>query len=86
MAFMFAARQLLLCSRSRFIAASKGISATWKLGHQASPNLQRRFADLSRAEDAIRSYGSKGDDGKFSCAYGVLFDKTANTRESAVGG
>lgn len=30
--------------------------------------------------DAIKDNGSKNADGKSSVAYGVLFDKTANTR------
>ena len=30
--------------------------------------------------DAIKEYGTTNSDGKYSVAYGVLFDKTANTR------
>ena len=30
--------------------------------------------------DAIKEYGTANSDGKYSVAYGVLFDKTANTR------
>lgn len=31
--------------------------------------------------DAIKEYGTVNSDGRSSCAYGILFDKTANTRE-----
>ncbi len=32
--------------------------------------------------DAIKEYGSKNSDGKYSVTYGILFEKTANTRRS----
>ena len=35
-------------------------------------------------QDAIKQYGSMDDEGNSSIAYGVLFDKTANTRESII--
>lgn len=34
--------------------------------------------------DAIKQYGTVGSDGKSSVAYGILFDKTANTRQYSV--
>ncbi|KAF9040822.1 costars domain-containing protein [Panaeolus papilionaceus] len=35
--------------------------------------------------EAIKDYGSMGADGKISVAYGILFDKTANTLEALNG-
>ena len=30
--------------------------------------------------DAIKEYGSRNGEGRYSCSYGVLFNKTADTR------
>jgi hypothetical protein len=38
---------------------------------------------LALAQNAIKAHGSKADDGKMSVSYGILFDKTADTRELA---
>ncbi|KAJ7039449.1 hypothetical protein C8F04DRAFT_950011, partial [Mycena alexandri] len=35
--------------------------------------------------DAIKEYGTVNGDGRSSCAYGILFDKTANTLEALNG-
>lgn len=39
-------------------------------------------AYYSENTDAIKESGIVNGDGRISCAYGTLFDKTANTRES----
>ncbi|THU86772.1 hypothetical protein K435DRAFT_359753 [Dendrothele bispora CBS 962.96] len=36
-------------------------------------------------KDAIKEHGSKNSDGHSSVAYGILFDKTANTLEALNG-
>ncbi|KAJ7740625.1 costars domain-containing protein [Mycena metata] len=36
-------------------------------------------------KDAIKEYGTVNGDGRSSCAYGILFDKTANTLEALNG-
>ncbi|KAF9064559.1 costars domain-containing protein, partial [Rhodocollybia butyracea] len=36
--------------------------------------------------DAIKEYGSLDSEGKYSVAYGILFDKTANTRTKHLNG
>ncbi|KAJ3820110.1 costars domain-containing protein [Lentinula raphanica] len=35
--------------------------------------------------DAIKDYGTKDSQGRYTIAYGVLFDKTANTLEALNG-
>lgn len=35
---------------------------------------------IDQLVDAIKKHGSKNNDGKFVIAYGVLYDKTQNTR------
>ncbi|KIJ96469.1 hypothetical protein K443DRAFT_682322 [Laccaria amethystina LaAM-08-1] len=41
--------------------------------------------EISILKDAIKEHGTTNPDGKFSIAYGVLFDKTANTLEALNG-
>ncbi|KAJ7062843.1 costars domain-containing protein [Mycena amicta] len=42
-------------------------------------------AEIDVLRDAIVQYGSENSDGKSSVAYGILFDKTANTLEALNG-
>ncbi|KAF7331076.1 IPPc domain-containing protein [Mycena venus] len=41
--------------------------------------------ELQILKDAIKEYGTVNSDGRSSCAYGILFDKTANTLEALNG-
>ncbi|KAJ7576722.1 costars domain-containing protein [Mycena floridula] len=41
--------------------------------------------EINILRDAIKEYGTVDADGKASCAYGILFDKTANTLEALNG-
>ena len=36
--------------------------------------------------EAIKDYGTVNSDGRYSVAYGILFDKTANTRKDLMPG
>lgn len=41
--------------------------------------------EIDILKDAIKEHGTTNSDGKYSVAYGVLFDKTANTLEALNG-
>ncbi|KAJ6544275.1 costars domain-containing protein [Mycena capillaripes] len=42
-------------------------------------------AEVQILKDAIKEYGTVNKDGRNSVAYGILFDKTANTLEALNG-
>ncbi|KAJ7719086.1 costars domain-containing protein [Mycena maculata] len=42
-------------------------------------------AEVQILKDAIKEYGAVNSDGRSSVAYGILFDKTANTLEALNG-
>jgi hypothetical protein len=50
-----------------------------KVSHSC-PFFTKYFHRMGQTQDAIKEYGSINEDGNSSVAYGVLFDKTANTR------
>ncbi|KAJ3710846.1 costars domain-containing protein, partial [Lentinula raphanica] len=41
--------------------------------------------EITILKDAIKDYGTKDSKGRYTIAYGVLFDKTANTLEALNG-
>ncbi|KAK7053762.1 costars domain-containing protein [Favolaschia claudopus] len=42
-------------------------------------------AELKILQDAIKEYGTVNSEGRSSCAYGILFDNTADTLEALNG-
>jgi hypothetical protein len=44
-------------------------------------NLNNDHTQLNIPSDAIKDYGTLNGDGQSSVSYGILFDKTADTRE-----
>ncbi|KAJ3759713.1 costars domain-containing protein, partial [Lentinula raphanica] len=41
--------------------------------------------EITILKDAIKDYGTKDSQGRYSVAFGILFDKTANTLEALNG-
>ncbi|PPQ79481.1 hypothetical protein CVT26_015217, partial [Gymnopilus dilepis] len=50
-----------------------------------APNSVNTAHEIEILTKAIKDYGAVNSDGRYSVAYGILFDKTANTLEALNG-